>query len=113
MALQRFNAREGGAALVAAGEIPFAFFAVFLGVVAHWIWETIIAGLPTGKIDFGNLGIILGRLVLSLIVAGFSFAGIYNVIKEATPGLRFFVAFTQGFAIDAFTAPVANALEPV
>ena len=88
------------------------FLVVVLGIIAHWVWEILVAGLPTGEFEFGTLGVILARVVIAFIAGAWSFAGIWGQLSGVDKKLRLFVAFTQGFAVEALTGPVVNTVTP-
>lgn len=104
-----FNFRGGFSAMSATGEVWVAYLWVVLGIVGHWVWEILVAGLSSGNFDFGTARVIVARLVIALIAGIWSFTGIWQQLQGVDPTLRFFAAFTQGFAVEALTGPVVNA----
>ena len=68
-----------------------------------------MAGLPTGKFDFGAPPVWIARLVISFIAGAFSFVGIFTNVKDVGQATRYFATFTYGFAVDALTGPVVDA----
>ncbi len=91
-------------------QMLVAFIIVVAGIIAHWIWGILVDGLDTGNLDFGTSSIILSRVGIAVIAGAFSFVGIWRQLEGVDTSLRLFAAFTQGFAVDAFTAPFATAV---
>ena len=85
------------------------YLLVVVGILTHWIWELAVRAIDTGAWDFGSRGIIIARVAVALIAGVVSFAGVWKQLEKVDPKLRFVAAITQGFAIDALTAPVADA----
>jgi membrane protease YdiL (CAAX protease family) len=104
-----FNVGGGFAGMRKQDEVLAAYAVIVLGIVAHWIWGVLIAGLDTSTFDFGTIAVIAARIVIATIAAAFSFTGIWKQLEGVDKRLRFFVAFTQGFAVDALTGPVVAA----
>lgn len=94
--------------LRAANQVVVTYLTIVLGIVGHWVWEVLVAGIGTGKIEWGTLGIILARIGVAVIAGIFSFTGIWRQLENVDPKIRFFAAFTQGFAVDALTGPVVD-----
>ncbi len=82
---------------------------IITGILAHWVWETLAAGLKTNIFDFGSGGVVIARIVIAAIVGVLNFIGIWKQLDKVDPTLRIFFAFTQGFALDALTSPLATA----
>ena len=108
--MSAFDVPAGHQAMSARNETAKIFLAIFLGVVAHFVWEILAAAIQANvKPDLGTWWLIGARLVVALIVAAVCFVGIYKQLDGAAPEVRFFLAFTQGFAIDALTSPLGPA----
>ena len=108
--MSAFSVTQGHRQLVANGERGKMYFAVVLGVVLHFVWEILTASVKAGTDpDFGSWGLIAARIGIALIVGLVSFVGIYKQLQGAEPSIRFFVAVTQGFALDALTSPLGPA----
>lgn len=91
-------------------ETARMYLAIVLGVLMHFAWEILAAALRSGvKPDFGDWWMVLARVAIAFIVSAVSFVGIYKQIVAADQKVRFFVALTQGFAIDALTSPLGPA----
>jgi hypothetical protein len=104
-----FSLKEGFQALSAESpRLWTVYLTVVGGIVAHWIWEVLVDGLPNGPFEFGSAGVIAARIVIAFIAGAFSVTGIWKQLEGVDPRLRFFAAFTQGFAVDALTAPVVT-----
>ena len=105
-----FSVRDGYRALSEHGEIWITYLTVVLGIVGHWIWEVLVGGLSTGIFDFGSFTTVAARIGIGLIAGIWSFTGIWQQLSGVDKKLRFFAAFTQGFAVEALTGPVAIAV---
>ena len=103
-----FNFRGGLKAMSDQGEVWVTYIFVVLGILGHWIWEILVAGLSTNSFEFGTITVILARVVIAVIAGIWSFTGIWEQMSGVDKRLRFFVAFTQGFAVEALTGPVVN-----
>lgn len=86
------------------------FAAIVIGIMAHWLWEALVAFLTTDIWDVGTPLVWLARVVVALIAAAFSFVGIFAQIAALTGPTRYFTVFTLAFAVDAFTGPAVSAL---
>ena len=103
-----FSFRRGFKAMSEQGEVWLTYLFVVLGILGHWIWEILVTGITTNEFDFGTLGVIIARVVIAAIAGLWSFTGIWEQMSGVDKKLRFFVAFTQGFAVEALTGPVVN-----
>jgi hypothetical protein len=61
----------------------------------------------TRCIGFRNGAVVVARILLAFIVGAVSFYGIYKQLANVDPNIRFWVALTQGFAVDALASPWA------
>ena len=104
-----FSVRDGYQAMSEKGEIWITYLIIVLGIVGHWVWEVLVGGLPTGTFNFGSFATIVARVVIGLIAGIWSFTGIWQQLSGVDKKLRFFAAFTQGFAVEALTGPVVIA----
>lgn len=103
-----FSVREGYIAAKANNELAKSYFAVVLGIILHFIWEIFVGVLRTGDDpDFGTRWMLIARAGVAFIIAAVSFVGIWKQLEAADAKVRFFVALTQGFALDALASPVA------
>jgi uncharacterized membrane protein YhhN len=102
-----FDIPAGRAAMNERGETAAIYFAIVMGVLAHFVWEILAASIRDNvKPDFGDWWLIAARIGVALIVSAVCFVGIYKQLDGADPKVRLFLAFTQGFAIDALTSPL-------
>lgn len=109
--LAAFSVREGRAAARQADSLFLSYLAVVLGVILHFVWEILVGVLRTGDDpDFGTAWMLIARGVVAGIVAAVSFIGIWKQLEAADPKIRFFVALSQGFALDALASPIAPAV---
>lgn len=106
--IKTFDLIGGFQELRAANQVFVTYLTIVLGIVGHWVWEVLVAGIGTGNIEWGTLGIIVARIGIAVIAGIFSFTGIWRQLENVDPKLRFFAAFTQGFAVDALTGPIVN-----
>jgi len=105
-----FSVAQGFAAMTTHGDVGRIYLGIVLGVLMHFVWEILVRAVRTGqKPVFGPVWLIGARIAIALIVAVVSFTGIYKQVEAAEPAIRFFLAATQGFAIDALTSPVVPA----
>jgi hypothetical protein len=90
------------------------FGLVFIGVLAHWIYELAVAVIKAGgEFTAPTVPLIIARVVVSFIAAAAGFAAAFNQIKKADPGFESFAAFAAGLGVDALTSPwVTPAPEP-
>ena len=103
-----FNVRQGYQAMSASGEVWTTYLIIVLGIAGHWVWEVLVGGLPKGTFEFGSIGVVMARVVIALIAGIWSFTGIWQQLSGVDKKLRFFAAFTQGFAVEALTGPVVD-----
>ena len=102
---------SAGASRLNADQVWIPVFAtVVLGILAHWVWEMLVAFLTTNVWDPGSPLVWVARLGVALIAAAFTFVGIFAQIDKLTGPTRYFTAFTLAFAVDAFTGPAVTAL---
>jgi hypothetical protein len=105
-----FSVSQGWATIRALGDVALVLFAIILGIALHFAWEIFTAAVRSGvEPDFGSRGLIIARLGIAFIVGMVSFIGIYRQLDGSDRVVRFFLALTQGFAIDALTAPLGPA----
>lgn len=110
--MKLFNVNEGFASAREANELGRAYGAVLLGVLAHFVWEILVGVLRTGADpEWGSWWVLVARIGVAVIVSAVSFVGVWKQLEAAEPKLRFFVALTQGFAIDALASPIAPATQ--
>lgn len=103
-----FDFFKGFSALEASDQVLPTYLTIVAGIMGHWIWEVLVAGVGTGDFKWGSFGVILARIGIAVIAGIFSFTGIWQQLQEVDTALRFFAAFTQGFAVDALTGPVVK-----
>ena len=65
-----------------------------------------MAALQSGQLNFGSWVIVVARIGIASIIGLVSFSGIWKQLETVDPKIRFFVAVTQGFALDALAAPL-------
>lgn len=80
--------------------------ALFLGVVFHWVYQVAVAATRDGVWDFGNLGQIAARLVISAVVSVAGLVSAYEQVNKVDPKWRLVSAFVVGLGVDALTSPV-------
>jgi hypothetical protein len=102
-----FSPVEGFRALAQSDEQGKIYTAIVIGIIGHWVWEVLVAAVQSGVLDFGNGVVIVARILLAFIVGAVSFAGIFKQLANVDPDIRFWVALTQGFAVDALASPWA------
>ena len=89
------------------------FVALFLGVVGHWAYEVAVGAIKNDGIwDWGNRGVVLARLFVSLIASVSVFVASYRQVSKADPGFRWVAAFVLGLGVDALTSPWAADAAP-
>ena len=103
-----FDLSGGFKGLRERNELGTVYVAVVLGILLHWIWEVLVATLGSGQLDFGPWQIVIARIGIAFIVGLVSFIGIWKQLESVDPKIRFFVAVTQGFAVDALANPVVQ-----
>lgn len=82
------------------------FVALFLGVVVHWVYEVAVAAIRNeGVWDFGNLGVVIARVVVSFVAAAAGFISAYSQVIKLDPEFRLISAFVLGLGVDALTTP--------
>lgn len=103
----------GTTAFAAEPRKTWVFVALFLGVFIHWVYEVAVAAIRSNGIwDFGNLGVIIARLVISLVASAAAFISAYNQVAKLDPDFRLVSAFVLGLGVDALTTPWTTT-EPV
>jgi mannitol-specific phosphotransferase system IIBC component len=107
-----YSLTQGYKAASEAGNFLAIFVAALAGVVAHWIYGVLVAGLQATPqaFEFGTVAVVLARLVVSFIVTILAFVGIYQQVQDVDVRVRFFLAFSQGFALDAFAGTAIAAI---
>ena len=83
------------------------FFGVFLGVMLRWLYGVVVVVIQGGPWDFGNLSMVIARLVIALIVTIFVFSGYWQKVKDQPISMRFLNSLVFGFSIDALVGPWA------
>ncbi len=82
------------------------FFSLLLGIIFHWIYEVAVAAIKAdGEWVFGTRGVILARIVISLVASVVGLVAAYNQVKKADEGFRAVTAFVLGLSVDAMTSP--------
>jgi len=71
------------------------FFGVFAGVILRWILVDVIQRRTPWI-----FGVIIARLVVTLIVTIFVFSGYWQKVKEKPPSMRFWNAMAYGITMD-------------
>jgi len=105
-----FSVSEGYRKLRDDRKVWSTYLSIVAGIIGHWIWGVLVAGLSTNTFNLGPITAIVARIVIALIAGIWSFTGIWQQMSEVDDRLRFFSAFTQGFAVDALTGPVVTAI---
>lgn len=106
--MRTFSFSEGNAAMRTRGEVGKSYVFIAFGIILHFIWEVLVTALKTNvPPEFGAWWAIAARIVVAFIVTAMSFVGIWKQLEGADPKVRFFIAVSQGFAIDALASPVA------
>jgi hypothetical protein len=101
-----FSVREGVTSFSAAPNRWLLFGAIVLGVVFHWLYEIVVAGIKKGgAFEFGSPGLIAGHLFISLIVAFPAYLSAYAQLSKADPNVRTVSAIVTGLGVDALVAP--------
>jgi len=81
------------------------FFGVLIGVLLRWLYGIVVDVIKGGPWNFGNLSIIIARLVIALISTIFVFSGYWGKVKDQPSGMRFLNSLVYGFSIDALVGP--------
>lgn len=81
------------------------FFGVFLGVVLRWLYGIVMEVIKGGSWNFGNLSVIIARLVIALIATVFVFSGYWQKVKDQPASMRFLNSLVYGVSIDALVGP--------
>ena len=81
------------------------FLGVFVGVLLRWLYGIVVDVIKGGPWNFGNLSIVIARLVIALIVTVFVFSGYWSKVKDQPWGMRFLNSLVYGFSIDALVGP--------
>jgi len=81
------------------------FFGVFLGVVLRWFYGIVVEVIKGGPWNFGNLSVIIARLVIALIATVFVFSGYWQKVKDQPASMRFLNSLVYGVSIDALVGP--------
>jgi hypothetical protein len=81
------------------------FLGVLVGVLLRWLYGIVVDVIKGGPWNFGNLSIIIARLVIALISTVFVFSGYWGKVKDQPAGMRFLNSLVYGFSIDALVGP--------
>lgn len=81
------------------------FLGVFSGVLLRWLYGIVVDVIKGGPWNFGNLSVIIARLVIALICTVFVFSGYWGKVKDQPAGMRFLNSLVYGFSIDALVGP--------
>ena len=81
------------------------FLGVFVGVLLRWLYGIVVDVIKGGPWNFGNLSIIIARLVIAMISTIFVFSGYWEKVKNQPAGMRFLNSLVYGFSIDALVGP--------
>jgi len=81
------------------------FLGVFVGVMLRWLYSIVVDVVKGGPWNFGNLSIIIARLVIALISTIFVFSGYWGKVKDQPAGMRILNSLVYGFSIDALVGP--------
>jgi len=81
------------------------FLGVLVGVLLRWLYGIVVDVIKGGPWNFGNLSIIIARLVIALISTVFVFSGYWGKVKDQPAGMRFLNSLVYGFSIDALIGP--------
>lgn len=102
---------ENIAAIMQNESMPWDIYGVVvIGILAHWIYDILITAVNNGqKPKIGPWWMVAARVGIAVIAATFSFLGILDQLTGILGFRQFFVAFTLGFAVDAFSGPAVEA----
>ena len=81
------------------------FLGVLAGVLLRWLYGIVVDVIKGGDWNFGNLSVIIARLVIALISTIFVFSGYWGKVKDQPAGMRFLNSLVYGFSIDALVGP--------
>ncbi len=81
------------------------FLGVLVGVLLRWLYGIVVDVIKGGSWNFGNLSLIIARLVIALISTIFVFSGYWGKVKDQPAGMRFLNSLVYGFSIDALVGP--------
>jgi hypothetical protein len=81
------------------------FLGVLVGVLLRWLYTIVVDVVKGGPWNFGNLSIIIARLVIALISTIFVFSGYWGKVKDQPSSMRFLNSLVYGFSIDALVGP--------
>ena len=81
------------------------FLGVFAGVMLRWLYGIVVDVVKGGPWNFGDLSMIIARLVIALISTIFVFSGYWTKVKDQPAGMRFLNSLVYGFSIDALVGP--------
>ena len=81
------------------------FLGVLVGVLLRWLYTLVVDVVKGGPWNFGNLSIIIARLVIALISTIFVFSGYWGKVKDQPSSMRFLNSLVYGFSIDALVGP--------
>ena len=81
------------------------FLGVFFGVLLRWLYGIVVDVIKGGPWYFGNLSVIIARLVVALISTVFVFSGYWGKVKDQPVGMRILNSLVYGFSIDALVGP--------
>lgn len=109
--MQSFSVRDAFAFRLATQQNDNAakaqvFLGVFFGVLLRWVYTVAVEAIRSGGAwNFGNVSVILARLVVALIVTFFVFSGYWAKVIDQPAGMRFWNALAYGISIDALVGP--------
>ena len=81
------------------------FLGVLAGVLLRWLYGIVVDVIKGGDWNFGNLSVIIARLVIALVSTIFVFSGYWGKVKDQPAGMRFLNSLVYGFSIDALVGP--------
>ena len=81
------------------------FLGVLVGVLLRWLYGIVVDVIKGGPWNFGNLSMIIARLVIALISTIFVFSGYWSKVQDQPGGMRFLNSLVYGFSIDALVGP--------
>jgi len=108
--MSSFSIMEGSRAISSENKWFSILLVIFLGVLGHWFYDTLLAAASSGKFDPGTPLIWAVRGGIALFASALGFVGIYEQVRKMTNPVRLFTAFNMGFAIDALSGSAISAL---
>jgi hypothetical protein len=104
--IKSFDVGGGFKSMREGGSVAITYFTIVFGIMGHWIWEILVEIIRSGEFEFVGWLVVIARVGIALIAGMWSFTGIWKHLESVDKRIRFFLTFTQGFAVDALTGPV-------